>query len=58
MSDEQTSEINPYALMILRGLQNRPMYQGTADPVDVQKRRVANRIARKQRKLNGRNARG
>jgi hypothetical protein len=54
MSNEQLSEINPYELMILKALQLRPMYQGTADAVTVQERRVKNRVARKQRKRNAR----
>lgn len=48
---ETLSEINPYELMILRALQNRPLYQGTVDPVTVQERRVKNRAARKARRV-------
>lgn len=41
-----------YAMMILKGLQHKPMYQGTADPVTVAERRAKNKVARKSRKAN------
>lgn len=53
MSDKP---INLFQTMILKAL-NTPslgkhIYGGTADPVAVAKRRKANKVARKQRKVN------
>ncbi len=46
--------INVFQTMILLALNklNKHVYAGTADPVAVAKRRKANKVARKQRKVN------
>lgn len=48
--------INVFQTMILLALNNprlgKHIYGGTADPVTVAKRRKANKVARKQRKVN------
>lgn len=48
--------INVFQTMILLALNNpklgKHIYAGTADPVAVAKRRKANKLARKQRKVN------
>lgn len=48
--------INVFQMMILLALNNpklgKGIYGGTADPVAVAKRRKANKVARKQRKVN------
>lgn len=41
-----------YQLLILRALQNRPVYGGTADWDTVTTRRLRNRVARKSRRIN------
>lgn len=38
--------------LMLWALQRKPMYLGTAPEATVQKRREANRVARKQRRVN------
>lgn len=48
MGDQPTS----YQLAILRGLQGKPVYGGTVDPVTVAERRAANRVSRRQRRIN------
>lgn len=42
---------------ILNGLQDKPVYQGTANPRKVAKRRAANRVARRSRRINRQRAR-
>jgi hypothetical protein len=37
---------------ILNGMQSMPMYQGTADPIAVAKRRAKNKVARRSRRIN------
>lgn len=48
--------INVFQMLILKALNNprlgKHVYAGTADPVKVAKRRVKNKVARKQRKVN------
>jgi hypothetical protein len=48
--------INVFQTMILLALNNpklgKHIYGGTADPVAVAKRRKANKVSRKQRKVN------
>lgn len=50
--------INVFQTMILLALNNpklgKHIYGGTTDPVTVAKRRKANKLARKQRKVNNR----
>ena len=41
-----------YAHAILRGLQSKPVYEGTAPPQDVARRRAKNKAARAQRRIN------
>lgn len=43
---------SPYAMAILMGLQAKPVYQGTADPVVVAARRRRNKAARRSRRIN------
>lgn len=43
---------SPYSLAILRGLQSKPVYQGTVPAATVAKRRAANRVARASRRMN------
>ncbi len=54
MTDEKP--INVFGSMILKALNNprlgKHIYAGTADPAVVAKRRKANKVARKQRKVN------
>lgn len=38
--------------MILHGLQYKPVYQGTVPEAEVERRRVKNRAARRQRRVN------
>lgn len=45
-------EITEYERAILAGLQHKPVYQGTVDPVTVQERRARNRVARRSRRIN------
>ena len=46
--------ITSYQVAILRALQHRPIYLGTANSVQVAKNRAANKVARRQRKVNRR----
>ena len=41
-----------YAHAILRGLQSKPVYEGTAPPHVVERRRAANHTARRSRRAN------
>lgn len=41
-----------YSLAILNGLQGTPIYGGTVDPAEIKRRRAANRVARKSRRVN------
>jgi hypothetical protein len=41
-----------WELAILHGLQSKSLYQGTTDPAVIAERRRANRVARKQRRVN------
>lgn len=41
-----------FALMMLRGLQRKHVYQGTVDPAVVRRRRARNRVASKSRRIN------
>jgi hypothetical protein len=45
---------NPYAvrLLMIMNLNGYPMYQGTANPNKVAKRRAKNRVAKQSRKRN------
>jgi hypothetical protein len=45
---------NPLGMQrqILNGMQSQPMYQGTADPARVAKRRAKNKVARRSRRIN------
>lgn len=43
-----------YQTTILRSLQGKNLYAGTVDPVEVKRRRAANKRARAQRKKNRR----
>lgn len=45
-------EVTDYERAILVGLQRKPTYQGTVDPVVVAERRRKNRVARKSRRAN------
>lgn len=52
----EIKQINVFQTMILKALNNprlgKHIYAGTVDPVVVAKRRKANKLARKQRKVN------
>lgn len=54
----ENNPINVFGSMILKALNNprlgKHIYAGTADPAVVAKRRKANKVARKQRKVNAR----
>lgn len=41
---------SPYGLMILKGLQSKSVYGGTADPAKVAKSRARNKAARRTRR--------
>lgn len=43
---------NPWSLLVLAGLQSRPMYEGTAPRNRVRSNRQANKLARKSRRRN------
>lgn len=47
-----------YARYILAGLQSKLVYLGTVAPETIYKRRVKNKIARKQRNVNRQNGSG
>lgn len=42
---------DPYGFRILQHLQDRPLYAGTVPDAEVQRRREANRRARKARRI-------
>lgn len=53
MTNNQTSPIETeYARAILAGLQGKPIYEGTVDPVTVAERRARNKSARRSRRIN------
>lgn len=41
-----------YARAILAGLQSKPIYEGTVDPVTIAERRARNKVARRSRRIN------
>lgn len=41
-----------YSLLILRGLQDKPQYQGTVPAAEKARRRAAGKVAKQQRKRN------
>ena len=45
-------EDGSFARAILMGLQGKPVYMGTVDPVTVAERRADNKVARKSRRIN------
>lgn len=49
---DPTREPTEYELAILTGLQRKPMYAGTVPAIEVDRRRVRNRAARRARRLN------
>lgn len=49
---ENVAGATPYAMAILSGLQGKPVYQGTVDPVVVAARRRRNKAARRSRRIN------
>lgn len=49
---QERKEPNGYELAILHGLQSKPTYQGTVDPVTVAERRRRNKQARRSRRIN------
>ena len=51
-TDADRHEPNGYERAILAGLQAKPTYQGTVDPVVVATRRRRNKAARRSRRIN------
>ena len=45
-------QVTAFERSILVGLQHKPVYQGTVDPVVVQQRRTRNRAGRRSRRIN------
>lgn len=53
-TENHTGSTGPssFALAILRGLQGKPQYEGTVLRATVDRRRVANKVARRSRRIN------
>lgn len=51
-TDADRHEPTDYERAILFGLQSKPTYQGTVDPVTVAARRRRNKAARRSRRIN------